>query len=770
MFARVYKLLLVTVLVTMSLLPVSGQQRQFQNKSPKPMSFESALPGLSSFSFEGDDEEVDFIEAYFIEEIKKWMNSVRPGIKFGIDYSRPSPEHVIISYEFTSRTQLANNGVWWWNVSNAKVIFEIGGLGYEFEYSIPNFSVQGNNFGNHVLYNNLLKCVAGHSYSYNKSYSLHLASFPSNYNEVSLKNSWRNEGCKLFEGIYENVASDNDGESYKYKLAMKYVNDKPCLIYLDGTNLFDDWKEGEYKAWLEPTATSNVFKAQWLMANKSTSTAYVAFQNGAMKVSISDSNENDTYIKLFPSTTDNVTIEGVEQNEWTGTGFALKNNYIVTNYHVVDGAKSISIQGVNGSFTHKYNAEVIATDKQNDLAILKVNGITIQSANIPYSIKTATAEVGEEVFVLGYPLTSTMGDEIKLTTGVVSSRSGFQGDVSLYQISAPIQPGNSGGPLFDSKGNVIGIVSAKHRGAENVNYAIKASYLRNLMESALPSNILPQSNKIAGQNLSGKVKSAKNYVYYIICSSKEIKMNSINTSSANISGGSNSLSNTSDAEEYYKTARQYTNANKYKESYEWYVKAANLGHSGAQYMLGYMYSNGEGVKQDYIKAIEWYKKAANQGNKYAQFNLGKIYEEGSGVNLNYIEASKWYSKGVEQGEDHAQNSLGNFYRDGLGVKTDKKKAASLYQKSAEQGNEYAQKNLGEMYLFGEGVTKDYNKALDLFLKSANQGNGDAQYYLGQMYEKALGVEKNYKKAAEWYKKSADQGVEEAKEALKRIEK
>ena len=89
---------------------------------------------------------------------------------------------------------------------------------------------------------------------------------------------------------------------------------------------------------------------------------------------------------------------------------------------------------------------------------------------------------------------------------------------ALYQISAPIQPGNSGGPLFDNKGNIIGIVSAKHMGAENVGYAIKASYLRNLMESVISTNILPQSNRISGLTLSGKVKSVKNFVYYITCS------------------------------------------------------------------------------------------------------------------------------------------------------------------------------------------------------------------------------------------------------------
>ena len=206
---------------------------------------------------------------------------------------------------------------------------------------------------------------------------------------------------------------------------------------------------------------------------------------------------------------------------WSGTGFALTSNYIVTNYHVIENAKSITIQGINGNHVNKYGATVIATDKNNDLAILKVNGVNITSTNIPYSVKTTTSEVGEEVFVLGYPLTATMGDEIKLTTGVVSSKSGFQGDVSEYQISAPIQPGNSGGPLFDSKGNVIGIVSAKHVGAENVGYAIKASYLRNLIESVKSTNILPLTNKISSLNLSGKVKAVKNYVYCITCSSTD---------------------------------------------------------------------------------------------------------------------------------------------------------------------------------------------------------------------------------------------------------
>ncbi len=254
--------------------------------------------------------------------------------------------------------------------------------------------------------------------------------------------------------------------------------------------------------------------------------------NNRLSPSVSILLTNDC-VKVYPTATMYANAarkaqEEAKPTEWTGTGFALNNNYVVTNYHVVEDAKTIFIQGINGDFNHKYSADVVTTDKYNDLAIIKVKDVDISSVSIPYAIKTGTSEVGEEVFVLGYPLTSTMGEEIKLTTGVISSKTGFQGDVSIYQISAPIQPGNSGGPLFDSKGNVVGIVSAKHKGAENVGYAIKTSYLKNLMESTVSTNILPQTNRMGGQNLSGKVKLAKNYVYYITCSSRGYSSSSAN--------------------------------------------------------------------------------------------------------------------------------------------------------------------------------------------------------------------------------------------------
>lgn len=209
-----------------------------------------------------------------------------------------------------------------------------------------------------------------------------------------------------------------------------------------------------------------------------------------------------------------------QPREWSGSGFALKEGYVITNCHVIEDAKSIIVRGIKGDFSKSYKAIVVGNDKNCDLALLKIEDVTFQGFGaIPYSIPTSIADVGEDVYVLGYPLTSTMGDEIKLTNGIISSKTGYQGDVSLYQISAPIQPGNSGGPLFNKKGNIIGVVSAKHAGAENVGYAIKSSYLRNLIESCASASIIPTNNTVSTLPLTGKVKAEKNFVFYIQCSS-----------------------------------------------------------------------------------------------------------------------------------------------------------------------------------------------------------------------------------------------------------
>ena len=213
--------------------------------------------------------------------------------------------------------------------------------------------------------------------------------------------------------------------------------------------------------------------------------------------------------------------EQLQETEWTGSGFAVANGYVVTSYHITNYAKTIRIKGVNGDMKKSYKGFVVASDKEHDISVIRIVDKDFEEfSSIPYSIGKTNVEVGDDIFVLGYPMTSTMGDEIKLTEGVISAASGYKGNESMYQISAAAQPGNSGGPLFNADGSVIGIVSAKHADAENVNYAIKISYLYSLINSSNLGINIAGTNTIKNKGLSGKVKAVKNFVYLIECSSK----------------------------------------------------------------------------------------------------------------------------------------------------------------------------------------------------------------------------------------------------------
>ncbi len=213
--------------------------------------------------------------------------------------------------------------------------------------------------------------------------------------------------------------------------------------------------------------------------------------------------------------------EQIQKAEWTGTGFAIADGYIATNYHVTNGAKTINIKGINGDMKKSYKGYVVASDKENDISIIRIVDKDFESlGTIPYTIGKSNTEVGDEIFVLGYPMTETMGEEIKLTDGLISATTGYKGSETMYQISAAVQPGNSGGPLFNSDGAVIGIVCAKHEGAENANYAVKVSYLYNLINSSNLGIDISGNNNVKSKKLSKKVKKLRNYVYLIECSTR----------------------------------------------------------------------------------------------------------------------------------------------------------------------------------------------------------------------------------------------------------
>lgn len=185
----------------------------------------------------------------------------------------------------------------------------------------------------------------------------------------------------------------------------------------------------------------------------------------------------------------------------------------------------------------------------------------------------------------------------------------------------------------------------------------------------------------------------------------------------------------------------------------------------AQRLLGYCYSNGKGVNQDFLEALKWYQEAAEQGDMQAQYELGCYYLLGYGGKINIDEALKWYQKAAEQGHANSQFQLGNSYIIGWGVKQDYSEAIKWLKKAAEQGLAIAQFSLGELYYDGHGVKQDFKEAVKWYQKAAKQGDKQAQSILGFCYQKGIGIKQDFEEAFKWYQKAAEQGDEKAQYAL-----
>jgi S1-C subfamily serine protease len=170
----------------------------------------------------------------------------------------------------------------------------------------------------------------------------------------------------------------------------------------------------------------------------------------------------------------------------SGTGFLIsEDGFLITNEHVVEGATQVRLVTSAGFIS----AKVVKVDAANDLALLKAEG---RFAALPVAASRGV-KLGGTVATVGFPNIGLQGFAPKLAKGEIASLSGAGDDARYFQISVPVQPGNSGGALVDERGNVVGVVSAKlnaraalaSSGAlpENVNYAVKSSYLLSFLES-----------------------------------------------------------------------------------------------------------------------------------------------------------------------------------------------------------------------------------------------------------------------------------------------
>ena len=325
---------------------------------------------------------------------------------------------------------------------------------------------------------------------------------------------WEEEGAENYEGIYEAIGSLVD-----YELAfVNRTNTGPKqLVYLSGAEKFG-WKEGEIKATLTETATPGLFKAAWVMLNGNINKdVLLKFDASTLSFVTPGIEQYTTMIKVYPTVSEpgGKSLSTVN----TGSGFFISNSgHIATNYHVVEQMTTITVRFSLGDVTIEKKATVISTDKNNDIAILKIDEDVLPKS-IPYSLSTSNMDVASSVFTLGYPLSDIMGDEVKFTDGKISSQSGYRGDASNYQITVPIQPGSSGGPLFDMDGNIIGITTSgiDKSLADNANYAVKSIYLNVLMqmEGLGVANSNYNSSNLSDLTLVEKIKILKDYTVFI---------------------------------------------------------------------------------------------------------------------------------------------------------------------------------------------------------------------------------------------------------------
>ncbi|WP_416439572.1 trypsin-like peptidase domain-containing protein [Phnomibacter sp. MR] len=338
--------------------------------------------------------------------------------------------------------------------------------------------------------------------------------------EATIKWYFDTASIDPIEGIYKTTS----GTFYKIAIK-KHSSGRYLVLVLDSENK-KRWKEGTVKAYIEISSAENIFSIRYILGDKSITETTAVLKLGTLlsmwlPIGLYKANEEVSFLKMYPvnKSESSKNTNGIKV---TGSGFFISSDgLIATNAHVVRDAKKIEIKIPNNLGSSTYTAKLVLIDNKNDVAIIQIEDASFKEISpLPYGI-SENADIGEKSFTIGYPLNDVMGTNYKVTDGIISSKTGVADDIRYYQISVPIQPGNSGGPLFNSRGDIIGITTAKLNSkaigiqTENVNYAIKAAYLSNLI-NMIPNIEMPRpTNELVGKELKEQIKVLKDFVCLI---------------------------------------------------------------------------------------------------------------------------------------------------------------------------------------------------------------------------------------------------------------
>lgn len=447
------------------------------------------------------------------------------------------------------------------------------------------------------------------------------------------------------------------------------------------------------------------------------------------------------------------------------TAWLVASDLALTNHHCIPGTGEfrllaaqlrlgyLSDRGQSGD-VYPVSLDPVETDPKLDYSLVRVYERPTDKYGV-VAIAPGDASPGEELFIVHHPL----GKPLQLTRWKCRATSWQNDNSELLNHRCETMTGSSGAPIFSlTTRKVVGLhfKGGLDENADSYNSAKRLQRIiadsARLTQLARPGQEEPSSGGELAQ-----------------CDMSDAHALSLCRTALR-----------GDAEAQFEIGTLYHDGNGVRMDDEaavyWYKMAAQNDNTSAQVNLGYMYEKGYGVPLDREKFFYWTQLAARGGNITAQRNLGEAYELGTGVAVDLELAAYWYGKGAEQGSERAKQRIDHLHATDTALfdlgyayyeagPDEYNGAVYWYEKAARKGNASAMNNLGFMYRNGYGLAVDHAEAVRWYREAADLGNAMAKFNLGNAYRDGVGVRQNTDKARMWYTVAAEAGNADAKEAL-----
>jgi len=341
--------------------------------------------------------------------------------------------------------------------------------------------------------------------------------------------SWALPNCpkdlQANRGVCFGIIKNQDGGDYegefKYNGSYSAAHGFGIKIFYSGSKYVGEFKNGNYNGkGIYTWANGKKYEGEWKNSSPNGQGKYT-YSNGKIEEGIWKNNKF-MYAKKIQKTKKKYAETSKPKsnkilNAASGTGFSISSKgHVITNYHVVKGCQNVKIHSKGKVIP----ATLISFDPKNDIALLKGNFTPSQV--LPFSNKKT--ELLQDIYVAGYPFGRKVSTSVKVTKGIISSLTGVGNNFSNFQIDAALQPGNSGGPILNNKGNVIGVAVAKLSAKyiqknfgvipENTNFGIKTSVVKSMLDSTDIKLFNPNKTEISKTQLG---KNISNATYYLSC-------------------------------------------------------------------------------------------------------------------------------------------------------------------------------------------------------------------------------------------------------------